>query len=666
MSLQKSSPNLHLDLPERLERDGFVFISYKREEAEYAIKIHEVLKKNGFAIWWDERLQCGQVWSQVLDEAVKSASCIVVLWSPMAIESKWVLHEASVAMARNNYAPARIEMCTIPSPYNQLQATDLMDWDGETEHPGINDLINRCNELMPRLKSEWEKRRELLWAYRVAIAAIVFGLTSLGILIWQTYTGGRQLEASRMQLARLDSVIKEQTKNSEDLKDFRSKSELASKKNDSAQEKTKLAIAEQIERLKGVAEQQSGASENLEKLSNQTQIDQIRNRFPLEPFTMVYVFEYPVEKFKVYADRLMANAEFLASPSKEAIDLLANADLRPNESKEEDRARYALAEDNSYFYFTKKNQEVGSGSTFGKISKSGLRILRLSNNYDHMGETKDLSNPVNKIRLFMKDGKFVKEVHCLKPKQEGDFDAKSVIDMVGREMRYWNNYSGILTKFSFVFSYASYYNDTNRPSILFKDGAKSVQLTKGNLGIEEINISGNFSAEANNFQKLSSARKRILLNHELRFRLKKLQSLLSFLKYRNWYRLPGSELMALSEAMEGKFTFPAFILASGYRLGEIKNEKTPSVEDEFLQSKSTSWLFDQLIKVSEGADKVKAQAAMIGLQKFYDNIESYVVQYNFLLPKSLIDSIGHDIILKYFKNWASTEFWPISKESPKF
>lgn len=40
-----------------------------------------------FDVWWDEDIQCGQVWNEVLDDAVKRAGCIVVLWSKKSMRS---------------------------------------------------------------------------------------------------------------------------------------------------------------------------------------------------------------------------------------------------------------------------------------------------------------------------------------------------------------------------------------------------------------------------------------------------------------------------------------------------------------------------------------------------------------------------------------------------
>jgi hypothetical protein len=121
----------------------YVFISYKREDLGIARRVRTALENSGFQVWFDEDLQGGQRWESVIDEMLASAACIVVLWSSAASNSPWVCHEASHAMARDVYAPCRIELVSIRTPYNQIQATDLSDWGNQTNHPGLRDIIRR-------------------------------------------------------------------------------------------------------------------------------------------------------------------------------------------------------------------------------------------------------------------------------------------------------------------------------------------------------------------------------------------------------------------------------------------------------------------------------------------------------------------------------------------
>lgn len=161
-------------------RPGLVFISYKREEAAAAGRLREALVQEGFNVWWDEDLQCGQAWAEKLDAAVREAACIIVLWSARAVASPWVRHEASQAIARDVYAPCRIELVQLGSPYDRIQATDLIEWDGDRAQAGFGNLLNRVNMLVPAPVSR--PRRIGQWL-RANLTMLVLSLVASGIAV---------------------------------------------------------------------------------------------------------------------------------------------------------------------------------------------------------------------------------------------------------------------------------------------------------------------------------------------------------------------------------------------------------------------------------------------------------------------------------------------------
>lgn len=168
-------------------REGHVFISYKREEADTARALREALEADGFTTWWDEEVQCGEQWAQVIDDAVNTANAIVVLWSERALTSRWVTHEASAAMRGNVYAPARIELVQIPSPYDRIQATDLLGWHRDVEHAGYVSLRQRLDELMP-LPASWPARVGE-WSFRNASAIALVVVLAAAFLVLSDIRG---------------------------------------------------------------------------------------------------------------------------------------------------------------------------------------------------------------------------------------------------------------------------------------------------------------------------------------------------------------------------------------------------------------------------------------------------------------------------------------------
>jgi hypothetical protein len=58
-----------------------VFISYAREDKPKAELIAQALGREGLSVWWDRKIPPGKSYSQVIEEALQSAKCIIVLWS---------------------------------------------------------------------------------------------------------------------------------------------------------------------------------------------------------------------------------------------------------------------------------------------------------------------------------------------------------------------------------------------------------------------------------------------------------------------------------------------------------------------------------------------------------------------------------------------------------
>ncbi len=164
-------------------RPGFVFISYKREEAERARPLRNALLKKGLEVFWDEDLQNGQAWAEELDRAVRDAACIIVLWSERSASSQWVRHEASQAIAREVYAPCRIELLELESPYDRIQSTDLFGWDGDPEHAGFCNLLERVNYLVPPPTPLPTRLARWLRANLATLVASTIAVLALSILV---------------------------------------------------------------------------------------------------------------------------------------------------------------------------------------------------------------------------------------------------------------------------------------------------------------------------------------------------------------------------------------------------------------------------------------------------------------------------------------------------
>jgi hypothetical protein len=58
-----------------------VFLSYDRDDTDRARPFAAALEKAGHAVWWDLHVRGGAQFSKVIEEALKAADAVVVLWS---------------------------------------------------------------------------------------------------------------------------------------------------------------------------------------------------------------------------------------------------------------------------------------------------------------------------------------------------------------------------------------------------------------------------------------------------------------------------------------------------------------------------------------------------------------------------------------------------------
>src|SRR5262249_50058967 len=117
-----------------------IFISYKREDQERARALAAVLERQGWAVWWDYRLQSGEHFDDVIEEQLKSARRVLVLWSQLSVQSQFVKDEASYALELDKLAPVAIERVELPFRFRRLHTVDLSGWDDSEAYPQFQQL----------------------------------------------------------------------------------------------------------------------------------------------------------------------------------------------------------------------------------------------------------------------------------------------------------------------------------------------------------------------------------------------------------------------------------------------------------------------------------------------------------------------------------------------
>jgi hypothetical protein len=81
-------------MPSNQDYENDVFISYKREDYGWALKLHDSLTAKGFRVFLDvKRLEAGLDWQRQLLQQLHSSQHLIALWSTATLSSEWVRRE---------------------------------------------------------------------------------------------------------------------------------------------------------------------------------------------------------------------------------------------------------------------------------------------------------------------------------------------------------------------------------------------------------------------------------------------------------------------------------------------------------------------------------------------------------------------------------------------
>jgi hypothetical protein len=125
-----------------------IFLSYARQDRATARAFAECLAEEGFKVWWDASLHSGETFDEVIEQRLRDAKAVVVLWSPRSVASRWVRAEATLADRRNKLVPAIIEPCDRPIVFELTHTAELADWHGDRSDPRWRIFVEDLDRLI--------------------------------------------------------------------------------------------------------------------------------------------------------------------------------------------------------------------------------------------------------------------------------------------------------------------------------------------------------------------------------------------------------------------------------------------------------------------------------------------------------------------------------------
>lgn len=127
-----------------------VFISYASTDRDSARALARLLEQGACSVFWDRTIPPGKSWDEILEQALREARAVVVLWSRAAVASEWVKAEAADAAARGILVPAMIEKVDLPLRFRAIQAADLTGWNGTDASGEVGALLGSIANLLGR------------------------------------------------------------------------------------------------------------------------------------------------------------------------------------------------------------------------------------------------------------------------------------------------------------------------------------------------------------------------------------------------------------------------------------------------------------------------------------------------------------------------------------
>ena len=150
-----------------------VFVSYARSTERHAEQVTAALRALGYDVWRDDELPAHRAYGDVIEERLRGAKAVVVIWSADAVRSQWVRAEADAAREAGTLVQLTVDGAGLPLPFNQIQCADLNGWDGDTNAAGWRKIESSIATLVGGAPAaQLEQARTP--ARRVAICVLPF------------------------------------------------------------------------------------------------------------------------------------------------------------------------------------------------------------------------------------------------------------------------------------------------------------------------------------------------------------------------------------------------------------------------------------------------------------------------------------------------------------
>jgi hypothetical protein len=196
---------------------GMVFVSYGHPDKPLVEPLVNYLASQGLVVLWDEYLTQGAEFRPAIQKAIEQAACVVVVWTPKSVRSRFVRGEATLADGEGILRPVVMgKHVRIPVDFNELSHTNLTGWRGGYD-PRMAGLLRRIRRLVahpPRGRTRW-RTLSRSWDVQAATHAskelrgLASQLESVGQVLASNSAATEDLHVAFREIAKTYDVVNE-------------------------------------------------------------------------------------------------------------------------------------------------------------------------------------------------------------------------------------------------------------------------------------------------------------------------------------------------------------------------------------------------------------------------------------------------------------------------
>lgn len=137
------------------DANGHIFISYAREDRGRVAILAQLFEAEGWPVWWDRvNMSAGRPLNVVIGEAIDESSLVLVCWSRAAIQSRWVIDEATEGLDQEKLLPVLFDAVKPPLGFRNIHHINLTGWDEKESHTAYQRLKAELTKTQPLVETD--------------------------------------------------------------------------------------------------------------------------------------------------------------------------------------------------------------------------------------------------------------------------------------------------------------------------------------------------------------------------------------------------------------------------------------------------------------------------------------------------------------------------------